>query len=78
MLLYTWLLLAVSLLPVAIRMNGLIYGAAALLLGLRFVQLVWQLRRDYSDAKSRAVFRFSLTYLAALFAVLLADHYLRF
>ena len=38
------------------------------------VWLVWQLRREYSDARSRGVFRYSLTYLAALFAVLFADH----
>ncbi len=76
MLLYTWLLLAVSLLPVSIRMSGIAYGVVALGLGLRFVWLVWQLRREYSDARSKGVFRFSLTYLAALFAVLLADHYL--
>ena len=76
MLLYTWLLLAVSLLPVSIRMSGIAYGVVALALGLRFVYLVWQLRREYSDARSKGVFRYSLTYLAALFAVLLADHYL--
>ena len=56
--------------------DGIVYGSAALILGLRFVWLVWQLRREYSDARSRGVFRYSLTYLAALFAVLLADHYL--
>jgi protoheme IX farnesyltransferase len=77
MLLYTLLLLAVSLLPVAIRMSGAIYGVAALVLGLRFIQLVWQLRKNYTDQKSRAVFRFSLTYLAVLFAALLVDHYLK-
>jgi len=77
MLLYTLLLLAVSLLPVAIRMSGAIYGVAALVLGLRFIQLVWQLRKNYTDQKSRAVFRFSLTYLSLLFAALLVDHYLK-
>ena len=76
MLLYTFLLLAVSLLPFAIRMNGWLYGVAALALGGRFIQLVWQLKMNYTDQKSRAVFRFSLTYLTALFAALLADHYL--
>jgi heme o synthase len=75
MLLYTFLLLAVSLLPVAIRMNSWIYAIAALVLGLRFVQVVWNLKRDYSDAKSKAVFRYSLTYLSLLFAALLVDHY---
>lgn len=76
MLLYTFLLLAVSLLPVAIGMNGWLYAIAAVLLGLRFVQVVWSLKRDYSDAKSKAVFRFSLTYLSVLFTALLIDHYL--
>ena len=75
MLLYTWLMLAVSLLPFAIRMNSWLYAVAALLLGLRFVQLVMQLRKNYSDQKSRAVFRYSLTYLSLLFGALLADHY---
>lgn len=76
MLLYTVLLLAVSLLPFAIRMSGAIYALVALALGVQFIYVVWKLRKDYSDQKSRAVFRFSLTYLAALFAALLADHYL--
>jgi len=76
MLLYTVLLLAVSLLPFAIRMSGAIYALVALVLGMQFIYVVWQLRRDYSDQKSRAVFRYSLTYLALLFAALLADHYL--
>ncbi len=76
MLLYTWLMLAVSLLPFAIRMNSWLYAVAALVLGLRFVQLVMQLRKNYSDQKSRAVFRYSLTYLSLLFGALLADHYL--
>jgi heme o synthase len=76
MLLYTWLMLAVSLLPFAIRMNSWLYAIAALLLGLRFVQLVSQLRKNYSDQKSRAVFRYSLSYLSLLFVALLVDHYL--
>ena len=75
MLLYTWLMLAVSLLPFAIRMNSWLYAVAALVLGLRFVQLVSQLRKNYTDQKSRAVFRYSLSYLALLFIALLADHY---
>ena len=76
MLLYTLLLLAVSLLPIAIRMNGWLYAVAALVLNGRFIQLVWQLKQTYTDQKSRAVFRYSLTYLTVLFAALLADHFL--
>ncbi|TAG49423.1 MAG: protoheme IX farnesyltransferase [Betaproteobacteria bacterium] len=76
MLLYTFILLGVSLLPVAIRMNSWLYAAAAVILGLRFIQLVWNLKNDYTDQKSKAVFRYSLTYLSLLFAALLVDHYL--
>jgi heme o synthase len=76
MLLYTFLLLAVSLLPIAIRMNSWLYAIAAIVLGLRFIELVWQLKGSYTDQKSKAVFRYSLTYLALLFAALLVDHYL--
>jgi heme o synthase len=76
MLLYTFLLLAVSLLPIAIRMNSWLYAIAAIVLGLRFIQLVWQLKASYTDQKSKAVFRYSLTYLALLFAALLVDHYM--
>ncbi len=76
MLLYTFLLLAVSLLPIAVRMNSWLYAIAAIVLGLRFIQLVWQLKGSYTDQKSKAVFRYSLTYLALLFAALLVDHYL--
>jgi heme o synthase len=76
MLLYTFLLLAVSMLPVAIRMNSWLYAIAAIVLGLKFIQLVWQLKGSYTDQKSKAVFRYSLTYLALLFAALLVDHYL--
>ncbi len=75
MLLYTWLLLAVSLLPVAIRMSGWFYGVVAVLLGLRFIQIVSRLRAHYSDQASRGVFKYSLSYLAILFAALLLDHY---
>jgi protoheme IX farnesyltransferase len=74
-LLYTLLLLAVSLLPVATGMGGALYLAGALLLGGRFVWYGWRLHRHYSDALARATFRYSIWYLSLLFAVMLVDHY---
>ena len=74
--LYTLALVAVTLMPFAIRMSGLVYLASALLLGARFVQLAWRVWRHYSDAVARQTFRFSIIYLALLFAALLVDHYL--
>jgi heme o synthase len=77
-LLYTLILLACSLLPFAYGMSGWIYLAAALVLGGMFLRYAVRLYLDYSDALARRTFRFSIGYLAALFAALLVDHYLRF
>ena len=74
--LYTVALVAVSLLPFAIRMSGFLYLAAALALGGLFLLYAVQLYRDYSVELSRATFKYSITYLAALFMALLVDHYL--
>jgi protoheme IX farnesyltransferase len=75
-LLYTVALFAVSLLPFCVRMSGLIYLAAALVLGGIFVAYAVRLYRSYSDRLAHATFRYSIAYLALLFAALLADHYL--
>ena len=75
-LLYTLILLAVSLLPYAIRMSGWLYLSAALLLGGLFVAYALRIYVAYSDALARKTFRYSIFYLAALFAALLVDHYL--
>ncbi|HEV3009112.1 MAG TPA: heme o synthase [Burkholderiales bacterium] len=74
-LLYTVGLVAVSLLPFWIGMSGLVYLAAALVLDAIFIAHAAALYRTYSDRLARATFRYSIVYLAALFAALLADHY---
>ena len=76
-LLYTVILLACSLLPFVVRMSGLLYLAAAIVLGGMFLRYAVRIYRDYSDTLARRTFRFSITYLAALFAALLVDHYFR-
>ncbi|GAB1424308.1 heme o synthase [Thauera terpenica] len=75
-LLYTFILFGVTLLPFATRMSGALYLAVAVALGLQFIRYAWRLYRDYSDALARRTFRFSIVYLFALFAALLVDHYL--
>ncbi len=75
--LYTLALVAVTLLPFAIRMSGVIYLVAALALGGLFLLYAVQLYRDYSDELARATFKYSIWYLAALFSALLVDHYWR-
>ncbi len=76
-LLYTVLLVPVSLMPVMIRMSGYFYLASALVLGAVFLWYAWGLWRHYSDALARKTFGYSIFYLSALFGALLIDHYLR-
>ena len=76
--LYSVALLAVSVLPFAVGAAGLVYLVCALVLGARFVEHAWRLNRDHRDAVAMRAFRFSITYLALLFAALLVDHYLQF
>ena len=76
-LLYTVILCACSLLPFVVRMSGAIYLAAAVVLGGVFLGYAVRIYVDYSDALARRTFRYSITYLSALFAALLVDHYFR-
>jgi protoheme IX farnesyltransferase len=73
--LYTCALTAVSLLPFALRMSGVLYLLCALALAGVFLLYAVQLYRDYSDLLARATFKYSVFYLAALFSALLVDHY---
>ncbi len=75
-LLYTLILFAVSLLPYVVRMSGAVYLAAAVVLGGIFIGYAWRIHHAYSDALAQKAFRYSIVYLAALFAALLVDHYL--
>jgi protoheme IX farnesyltransferase len=75
-LLYTLILFAASLLPFVIRMSGWLYLAAALVLGGIFMAYALRIYRAYSDALAQKTFRYSILYLALIFAALLVDHYL--
>jgi protoheme IX farnesyltransferase len=75
-LLYTLILFAAALLPFAYGMSGVIYLVAALALNGLFLAYAVRLYLHYSDALARRTFRYSIAYLAALFAALLVDHYL--
>ncbi|WP_017939438.1 heme o synthase [Zestomonas thermotolerans] len=75
-LLYTLILLAVSLLPFVIHMSGPLYLAGALLLGGRFLYWAWVLYRDSKPHAAIRTFKYSVAYLFLLFIALLVDHYL--
>jgi protoheme IX farnesyltransferase len=75
-LIYTVMLLAVSLLPFVIHMSGHLYLIGALALGGGFVYHAYKLWRGSGTQHAMPTFGYSILYLSLLFAVLLADHYL--
>jgi protoheme IX farnesyltransferase len=76
-LLYTVILVAVSMMPFSTGMSGLIYMVAALALGSMFLYYAVMIYSRYSDALAKKTFRYSIIYLSLLFAALLVDHYFR-
>ena len=74
-LLYTIILVAVSLMPYGLGMSGMIYLISVLILNAIFMAYVIGLYRQYSDDLAKRTFRYSITYLTLLFAALLIDHY---
>lgn len=77
-LLYTWLLFAVTLMPFVIQMSGLIYLSGAVALGIGFIYHAMKLyRTGDSDEHAMKTFSYSIFYLSALFGFLILDHYVR-
>lgn len=76
-LLYTILLVIFSLLPFLTGMSGLLYLAAALLLGGGFLYYAIRLKLARDNKLAMRTFGYSLIYLMGIFSALLADHYLR-
>ncbi|MFQ5457202.1 MAG: heme o synthase [Myxococcota bacterium] len=73
MLLYTFLLVPVTLAPVALGLLGTAYLAAALPLGALFIGAALRVRKHKTAASARTMFRVSLLYLLLLFVAMLAD-----
>jgi heme o synthase len=76
-LLYTILLVIVTLLPWLTGMSGPIYLVGALILDVIFLRYAWALRKGGRIELPMRTFKYSVNYLMLLFALLLADHYLR-
>jgi len=74
-LLYTILLVVVTVLPFVTHMSGPLYLVGALGLGGGFLYHAWTLMHDDSDKQAMKTFGYSIVYLMALFAFLLVDHY---
>ena len=75
-LLYTFMLLVITLLPFVIRMSGYMYLSSALILGAVFIGYAYKLYKAYSDELARKTFRYSILYLSLLFLALLVDHWI--
>ena len=75
-LLYTVLLMAVSLLPFSVGMFGLIYLSSASFLGLVFLYYAITLYLDDENKKAMPTFFYSIWYLALLFSSMLIDSFI--
>jgi len=71
--LYSLVLVAVTVAPFAWGTLGIAYLVAALALGAIFLALAWQLRRDTTPARAKVLFHYSLLYLALLFVAMAID-----
>jgi protoheme IX farnesyltransferase len=74
--LYTVLLIVVTLLPFLTGMSGVLYLVTALGLGFGFLYYAVLLKKTADDVVAMKTFKYSITYLMVLFAVLLIDHYI--
>jgi protoheme IX farnesyltransferase len=73
-LLYGWLLLAITALPLAGGLFGTLYAVGALVLGAGFVALCVRLHRRADRRSASLLFHYSLLYLALLFVTMALDH----
>ena len=71
--LYTLVMIAVTLLPVAWGTLGLLYATAAVVLGVAFLWIAWSLRREVTRPRAALLFHYSLLYLALVFVAAAAD-----
>lgn len=75
-LLYTFILFAITLLPYVSGMSGLPYLFGAVALGAVFIGYAWRLKFRPQAGLAMKTFGFSIVYLMGIFSLLLVDHYL--
>jgi len=73
---YTVLLVLFTAMPWAIGMSGVFYLGGALVLGAVFLWYAWKMLDPPDEFFAMRMFNYSVVYLMALFAFLLADHWL--
>ena len=73
--LYSILLFCITMFPYLLGFSGLIYFIGAFMFGTKFVVDAYLLMVLKSDKRALDLFKYSITYLAILFALLIIDHY---
>ena len=74
-LLYTVLMILVTLLPFAVGMSGWLYILGALILGAGFLYWAIVMMLGRNPNAGMDTFKYSIVYLMALFIIMLVDHY---
>lgn len=74
-LLYTVLMIMVTLLPFAVGMSGWLYIIGALILGAGFLYWAIMMMLGRKPDAGMDTFKYSIVYLMALFIIMLVDHY---
>jgi protoheme IX farnesyltransferase len=77
-LLYSALLVAVSLLFAVVARMGWIYTGVAVAAGAVYLAYAWLVRRDGSAKSAMRLFRYSITYVTILFAAMALDVVVRY
>ena len=71
--LYSCVLVPLSLLFAVTSVNGGVYRGTAIVLGVVFVGLAWRLLRHYTLSHAKHLYLYSLLYLALLFIAMMVD-----
>jgi protoheme IX farnesyltransferase len=74
--LYTIILILVSLLPFVVMMSGILYFISALILGVIFLYYAVRLYFEEDSASAFPTFVYSIYYIFLIFAALLIDHFI--
>lgn len=78
MLIYTVLMIASTLVPVALGISGALYAVIAIGLNIRFWMLNWKVWKAEGDKHSKQLFLYSILYLFLIFLAMVADRLLFF
>jgi protoheme IX farnesyltransferase len=71
--LYSWMLVPLTIAPWALGYTGAVYGSASVGLGILFLAGAYQVWREKSDRAAKRLFAYSILYLFLLFALLMVD-----